>query len=36
MSSKCGESGHVCLAPEPRVKALSFSALRVMLAMGFS
>ena len=31
-----GESGHPCRVPDLREKALSFSPLRMMLAVGFS
>ena len=31
-----GESGHPCHVPDLREKALSFSPLRMMLAVGFS
>ena len=36
MLNKSGESGHVCLVPDFRRNALSFSALSRMLAVGFS
>uniref|UniRef100_A0ABI7XR40 Secreted protein n=1 Tax=Felis catus TaxID=9685 RepID=A0ABI7XR40_FELCA len=36
MLHNSGESGHPCRAPDLREKALSFSPLRMMLAVGFS
>ena len=36
MLNKSSESGHPCLAPELRGKAVSFSLLRLMLLVGFS
>ena len=32
--NRIGENGHVCLFPDLRKKAFSFSALRMMLGMG--
>ena len=34
MLNNSGESGHACLVPDLRVKALSFSPLRMILALG--
>ena len=34
--NKSGKSGHPCLVPDFRGKALSFSPLRMRLAVGFS
>jgi len=36
MLNKSGESGHLCLLPDLRGKALSFTALNMMIAVGFS
>ena len=36
MLNKSGESGHHCLVPDLKGKALSFSPLSRMLALGFS
>ena len=36
MLNKSGESGHPCLIPDLRGSALSFSLLRLMLAVGLS
>ena len=36
MLSNSGESGHPCLVPDLRGKALSFSPLRMILALGHS
>ena len=36
MLNNSGESGHPCLVPDRRGKALSFSPLRVILALGIS
>ena len=36
MLNNSGESGHPCHAPDLRGKALSFSPLRMILAVGFS
>uniref|UniRef100_A0ABI7VVZ5 Vesicle transport protein n=1 Tax=Felis catus TaxID=9685 RepID=A0ABI7VVZ5_FELCA len=36
MLNSSGESGHPCRVPDLREKALSFSPLRMMLAVGFS
>uniref|UniRef100_A0ABI7WTT8 Uncharacterized protein n=1 Tax=Felis catus TaxID=9685 RepID=A0ABI7WTT8_FELCA len=36
MLNNSGESGHPCHVPDLREKALSFSPLRMMLAVGFS
>ena len=36
MLNKSGESGHLCLVPDLRGKALSFSPLRMVLAVVFS
>ena len=36
MLNNSGESGHPCRVPDLREKALSFSRLRMMLAVGFS
>ena len=36
MLNSSGESGHPCLVPDFRGKALSFSPLRMMVAVGLS
>uniref|UniRef100_A0ABI7YIJ9 Secreted protein n=1 Tax=Felis catus TaxID=9685 RepID=A0ABI7YIJ9_FELCA len=36
MLNNSGESGHPCHVPDLRGKALSFSPLRMILAVGFS
>ena len=36
MLNSNGESGHLCLVPDHRGRALSFSPLRMILAMGLS
>ena len=36
MLNNSGESGHPCLVPDLREKALSFSPLRMLLALGHS
>ena len=36
MLNNSGESGHPCLVPDLRGKALNFSPLSMMLAVGFS
>ena len=36
MLNKSGESGHLCLVPEFSGKALSFSPLSVIFAVGLS
>ena len=36
MLNDSGESGHPCLVPDLRGKALSFSPLRMILALGLS
>ena len=36
MLNNSGESGHLCLVPDLRGKALSFSPLRMILALGHS
>ena len=36
MLNNCGESGHPCLVPDLRGKAVSFSPLRMILALGLS
>ena len=36
MLNNCGESGHPCLIPDLRGNAFSFSALRMMFAVGLS
>ena len=36
MLNNIGESGHPCLVPDLRGKALSFSPLRMILALGLS
>ena len=36
MLNNSGESGHLCRVPDLRGKALSFSPLRMILAVGFS
>uniref|UniRef100_A0ABI7Y5B1 Secreted protein n=1 Tax=Felis catus TaxID=9685 RepID=A0ABI7Y5B1_FELCA len=36
MLNNSGESGHPCLVPDLRVKALCFSPLRMILALGRS
>uniref|UniRef100_A0ABI7ZC57 Secreted protein n=1 Tax=Felis catus TaxID=9685 RepID=A0ABI7ZC57_FELCA len=36
MLNNNGESGHPCRVPDLREKALSFSPLRMILAVGFS
>ena len=35
MLNNSGESGHPCLVPDLRGNALSFSPLRMMVAVGF-
>ena len=35
MLNNSGESGHPCCVPDLREKALSFSPLRIILAVGF-
>ena len=36
MLNNSGESGHLCLFPDLRGNAFSFSPLRIMFAVGFS
>ena len=36
MLNNCGESGHLCLVPDLRGHAFSFSPLRIMFAVGLS
>ena len=36
MLNSSGESGHPCLVPDLRGKALSASPLRIIFALGFS
>ena len=36
MLNNSGDSGHPCRVPDLRVKALSFSPLRMILTVGFS
>uniref|UniRef100_A0ABI7XSH6 Secreted protein n=1 Tax=Felis catus TaxID=9685 RepID=A0ABI7XSH6_FELCA len=36
MLNNSGESGHLCRVPDLREKALSFSPLKMILAVGFS
>ena len=36
MLNNSGESGHLCLVPDLRVNAFSFSPLRIMFAVGLS